>query len=188
MTIRHTAGNGFLFDSTSTMISNKSLGIESIRIRNREIRKQTALRTELLHHLDVRETALHRFLHGYLIAALRSSTDDTGTPLDSDYCIDDISTQSLLAALVECSRFMRECATDLTHLDDEHNGQNFWLTRNRHGNNGFWDEDATSDEALIAMQQLTHASNAFGEVDLYIGDDKQLHFSNAHLITTGFDE
>jgi hypothetical protein len=175
------------------MVNNKSLGIESIRIQRqhrescRETRKQTALRAEILHHLNTRETALHRFLHGYIVAALWTSTDDTDTPLDKNHSIDCISTQSLLSALAECSRFMRECATDLTYLDDEHNGRNFWLTRNRHGS-GYFDEDATSDEALIAMQQLTHASHAFGEVDLYIGDDKKLHFSNAHSITTGFDE
>lgn len=169
------------------MVSNKSLGIESIRILRREARKQTALRTEILHHLDARETALHRLLHGYVIAALWSSTDDTDTPLDHNYSIDDISTQSLLSALAECSRFMRENATDLTHLDDEHHGRNFWLTRNRHGS-GYFDEDATSDEALIAMQQLTHASHGFGEVDLYVGDDQKLHFSNEHSITTEFNE
>jgi hypothetical protein len=28
------------------------------------------------------------------------------------------------------------------------------------------------------MQQLTRASHGFGEVDLYIGDDRKLHFSN----------
>ncbi len=32
------------------------------------------------------------------------------------------------------------------------------------------------------MQQLTHASHGFGEVDLYLGDDKKLHFSNEGAI------
>jgi hypothetical protein len=28
------------------------------------------------------------------------------------------------------------------------------------------------------MQQLIRASESYGEVDLYIGDDRELHFSN----------
>jgi hypothetical protein len=86
-----------------------------------------------------------------------------------------------LSAWAECSRFIRECETDLTHLDDDRAGHNFWLTRNSHGA-GFQSEQAITESAEIAMQQLTRASDAFGEVDLYIGDDCKLHFSNESII------
>jgi hypothetical protein len=110
--------------------------------------------------------------------------DDTGTPLDSNHSIDDISTASLLSALAECSRFMRENATDLPHSSDM-SGQNFWLTRNGYGEQ-YWYECATSDETLAVMQRLTEASHAFGTVNLTIGDDEKLHFSNEHPITSEF--
>jgi hypothetical protein len=140
-------------------------------------RKRTVLRIELLHNINLGNTATLRILRGYLVAALWSSIDDEGNPLDRDFEITSISTESLLSAWAECSRFIRENETDLTHLDDERNGHNFWLTRNRHGS-GFWNERVDDESAEFAMQQLTHASQSFGEIDLYIGDDKKLHFTN----------
>lgn len=148
---------------------------------NAQGRKRTTLRVELLQSINLGATAAFRFLRGYLITALWSSTDDEGNPLDRDFAITSISTESLLSAWAECSRFIRECETDLIHLDDERNGHNFWLTRNCHGS-GFWDECVDDESAELAMQQLTRASDAFSEVDLYIGDDQKLHFSNERFI------
>jgi len=51
-------------------------------------------------------------------------------------------------------------------------GHDFWLTRNGHGA-GFWDGDWPEDVGA----ELTEASEAFGEVDLYIGDDGQIYCS-----------
>ena len=55
--------------------------------------------------------------------------------------------------------------------DTERAGMNFWLTRNGHGS-GFWDGDwgDWGDE-------LTDASKAFGECDLYVGDDGMLYLA-----------
>lgn len=140
-------------------------------------RKLTTLRIELLNSINIGDTATFRFMRGYLAAALWSSTDDEGEPLDMNFDITSIATESLLSAWAECSLFMRENETDLTHLDDETNGGNFWLTRQRHGA-GFWSTCTDDESAEYAMQQLTHASHGFGEIDLYIGDDRKLHFSN----------
>jgi len=141
------------------------------------IRKKTSIHAEIIHHIMDGKTDLCHFLKSYLTAALWSSHDGDDNYFDRFYNIDDIATESLLCAWVECSRFMRECSFDLLHLDRERNGHNFWLTRNHHGT-GFWDETVDSEYAKIATQRLTTASHGFGEVDLYVGDDMQLHFSN----------
>jgi len=57
----------------------------------------------------------------------------------------------------------------------------FWLTRNHHGA-GFWDRKLEDERGAFAMQLLTEASHRFGEIDLYIGDDRQLHFSNERRV------
>lgn len=145
-------------------------------------RKLTTLRIGLLHNINLGETATFRFLRGYLVASLWSSTDDTGEPLDSNFSITNIATESLLSAWAECSRFIRECQTDLIHLDGARNGFNFWLTRAGHGA-GFWSEHSDDESAELAMQQLTHVSHGFGEIDLYIGDGRKLHFTNETMIS-----
>lgn len=49
-------------------------------------------------------------------------------------------------------------------------GHDFWLTRNGHGA-GFWDGDWPEPFAA----QLTAAAKAFGECNLYAGDDGRLY-------------
>jgi hypothetical protein len=177
-TNQHDAGNGDCAICAINMTTETTFAVELIDLPKG--RKLTALRVELLHNIHLGETAIFRFLRSYLATALWPSTDDEGNPLDKDFDIMSIATESLLSAWAECSRFIRECETDLTHLDDETNGRNFWLTRNRHA--GFWKEVVDDESAEWSMQQLTHASHGFGEVDLYIGDDKKLHFSNERRI------
>ncbi|OAM88501.1 hypothetical protein OH491_10505 [Termitidicoccus mucosus] len=140
-------------------------------------RRLGSVHREILHYINSGETALFRFLRGYLNAAsLWTSRDDNEEYLDATHTIEDIAIASLVSAWAECSQFCRECATDLTHLDDERNGHDFWLTRNHHGS--YWDEPVNDELAEFAMQQLTRASESYGEVDLHIGDDRKLHFSN----------
>jgi len=144
-------------------------------------RKRASIRKELLHAIETGETALFRVLRGYVIAALWSSLDEEGNPLDCDFSLCDIATESLISAWAECSHFHRENETDLAHLDDDLGGHDFWLSRNRHGS-GFFDESVNDEFAKLAMRQLTHASHTYGEVDLYIGDDHKLHFSNERRV------
>jgi hypothetical protein len=57
----------------------------------------------------------------------------------------------------------------LLEFDYSQMGHDFWLTRNRHGA-GFW------DRGLGALgDRLTSAAHAYGEVDLYVGDDGRLY-------------
>lgn len=118
-----------------------------------------------------------KFLQAYLVAALWSSNDNSdesgGDPLDENYDITDIADESMAKAIRDCNRFMEENASDLeaTGADDEQNGHDFWLTRNRHGV-GFWDRGYP--KAL--GDRLTKAAHAFREVDAVVGDDGKIYF------------
>ena len=50
-------------------------------------------------------------------------------------------------------------------------GHDFWLTRNGHGA-GFWDRGLGE-----AGKKLTDAAHAFGECNLYLGDDDVIHLT-----------
>lgn len=120
--------------------------------------------------------ALSRTLISYLETALWSSTDNAddsgGAPLDDNYGIDDIAPASLEQARTDLESFLDANADDVAEAGEEQAAHDFWLTRNRHGA-WFWDGDWSHD----AGRRLTDAAHAFGEVDVYIGDDGQLHFA-----------
>lgn len=52
-------------------------------------------------------------------------------------------------------------------------GHNFWLTRNRHGA-GFWDDKGSDREANAALDRLTDASHAYGEMHLVADHDGEV--------------
>ena len=119
---------------------------------------------------------MDKFTAAYIEAALWSSTDDAGRPLDqSDAELAD-ETRAKMAA--DCAQFQAEQAEWLTEdyrttaraahgsTVAESAGHDFWLTRCGHGA-GFWD----GDWAEPAASKLTAASKAFGNVELYVGDD-----------------
>lgn len=121
------------------------------------------------------------FTRGFLETALWSSSDEStdagGDPLDQNYSIDDFDPKSLEGLAADCARFQEENADDLaacyeagirgSEAGDEFSaGHDFWLTRCGHGA-GFWDGDYPEPQAT----RLTEASKAFGNVDLYVGDD-----------------
>jgi hypothetical protein len=123
--------------------------------------------------------AKDQFTDGYLTAALWSSNDNSdpsgGEPLDSNYSIKDLSPSSLAAMERDCAKFQSENADLLQQAyekdgqDDASQGHDFWLTRNGHGA-GFWDGDypQTGDA-------LTEAAKAYGEQDIYVGDNGWLY-------------
>jgi hypothetical protein len=119
---------------------------------------------------------LDEFTRAFLEAALFSSTDesreDGGDPLDDNYSIDDFDDNSLAGLAADCERFQSENADDLAQFDDADNGHNFWFTRCGHGA-GFWDGDYPEPQA----SRLTKASEDFGNVDLYVGDDGKIYAS-----------
>lgn len=111
------------------------------------------------------------FTKHYLIAALWSSTDDEGQPLDCNHSLRDIAPQTIIEAEKDCAAFIKANGIpeyhDSRYSDTEKAGHDFWLTRNRHGA-GFWDRSELSPED---QKRLTTASHAFRKVDLYVGDD-----------------
>jgi hypothetical protein len=110
------------------------------------------------------------FTTAYLTAALWSSTDQTnpdqgGEPLDANYTIEDIESETLAEMVEDCRKFQKD---NEKFIDDENvissgtassqAGHDFWLTRNGHGA-GFWDGDWSEP----AASQLTNAAKVFGE-------------------------
>ena len=118
---------------------------------------------------------IEKFYRAYVIAALWSSTDDEGEPLDGMYSIDDISEECNAAMRESCEDFIEANASDLAAYSakmacgqwsaEDRAGHDFWLTRNGHGV-GFW------DRGLGALgDRLSKAAELYGSVDLYVGDD-----------------
>lgn len=122
---------------------------------------------------QIPEKSHRQFVIGYLDCALWSSTDDDGTPLDSNYDLNDITPECFSACLKACRAFIALVWKTIEHETDvfdewkgyEYAGHDFWLTRNGHGT-GFWDRDYGGFE-----DELTELSKRFREFDLYVGDD-----------------
>ena len=130
------------------------------------------------------------FTKHYIIAALWSSTDAEGNPLDGKYDLSDFAPEALAQAMEECSRFRAENAPLLQHAYDSSEyrnneahpdnngdgleamaGHDFWLSRNGHGA-GFFDRGNAR-----FWRGLQSAARDTGMRDIYAGDDDQLYFS-----------
>lgn len=124
---------------------------------------------------------LDAVVRAYIATALWSSTlgDDRGTPMDLDHDESDLAPATLAKMEADCAAFLEanrdtieaaietgevKCGPDFDEW--ERAGHDFWLTRNGHGA-GFWDGDWPEPMA----DRLAKAAHAFGEVDLYVGDD-----------------
>lgn len=123
---------------------------------------------------------LSPFLRGYLTAAFWTNDDDApggeySTSGRPEAMFDDLAEDALLKATRDCRRFADQQAENLrlSGLGDEQAGHDFWLTRNGHGS-GFWDRDNVPETQREALAEAAHA---FGECDLYRGDDGKLYFS-----------
>ncbi len=115
---------------------------------------------------------LDRFTAQYIETALWSSTyGEDDTPMDDTYDIPHFSIEAIETIKADCARFQSENSKTIDQCEDtETCGHDFWLTRNRHGA-GFWDGDYPEEIG----EALTEASHRFGESNLYIGDDEQVH-------------
>lgn len=118
---------------------------------------------------------LEEFHRAYMVAALWSSTDEDGEPLDDMYSVDDISEECKAAMLESCKDFIDANTSDLAEYSakmaceqwsaEDRAGHDFWLTRNGHGA-GFWDRGLGE-----LGDRLSKAAKIYGSVDLYVGDD-----------------
>lgn len=117
------------------------------------------------------------FVKGYLDCALWASTlgDDIGTPMDQDYSRDDFAAETEKTLRIEATEFYNAHETAIIRYcerighDADYAGHDFWLTRNGHGA-GFWDRGIGE-----LGEHLSDASRAYGECDLYIGDDGKIY-------------
>ena len=118
---------------------------------------------------------IERFLHAYIVAALWSSTDENGEPLDAVFSVEDIAPETLASMREDCADFIQSNAADLAEYSarmgneqwsgEDRAGHDFWLTRNGHGA-GFWDRGLGE-----LGERLTSAAKVYSSVDLYAGDD-----------------
>ena len=60
--------------------------------------------------------ALDPFTRAYVEAALWSSTDDDGTPLDSKYGVEDIAPDTLTAMIEDCKQFQQQNSPSVHRL------------------------------------------------------------------------
>lgn len=124
-------------------------------------------------------SAPNAFFDAYVITALWSSTDTDGVPLARDHDRSDIAPETLERMRADCDAFYdaNEAALNCNGVtygshfsQDGRAGHDFWLTRCGHGA-GFWDGDWPEPPS----SQLTAAAQAFGNVDLYVGDDGKIY-------------
>jgi hypothetical protein len=90
---------------------------------------------------------------------------------------EDIDPNSLIQAYLDIKNFITAAGSvaiteALTENDKFQLGMDIWLTRNRHGA-GFFDRNYEHEK------ELETAAQNLKEVDMYIGDDNKLHFSNS---------
>lgn len=126
---------------------------------------------------------LEDFTAAYIVAALWSSNDDDGEPLDANYDENDIAPVTLEAMRTDCHQFWNDNRRNIAaaayfgeYVKNNHQwsaaelaGHDFWLTRCGHGA-GFWDRGLGEPG-----DKLTTAAKTYGNVDLYIGDDGKVY-------------
>lgn len=107
----------------------------------------------------------------YVEAALWSSTDDNGDPLDADYDASDIAPSTLRSMKKDVDDFIKYVQAQKISTEgwsSEQFGHDFWLSRNGHGA-GFFDRDGPS------AKKLQSAAKTYGSYDLYVGDDNKVY-------------
>ena len=123
---------------------------------------------------------MDRFTQAYIECALWSSTDGGGEPLDAKYSLTDFAPDTLTRVQRDCKLFQEQNPIPQYQAewpdewpadwpDEEMAGHDFFLTRNRHGA-GYWDRGLGD-----VGDRLTKAAHAFGEFDLYVGDDGRIY-------------
>lgn len=111
------------------------------------------------------------FSRAYITAALWSSTDEEGEPLDNNYVPEDIAPDTMVKMLSDCTDFQAANSKLLARAGDaSQNGHDFWLSRNGHGA-GFFDRGYPD----VIGDNLHERARKMGEVNLYVGDDGKIY-------------
>ena len=110
------------------------------------------------------------FTAQYIKTALFLETDGPrDTPLDQNYTAEDIAPEALARMQADCAKFQADNGHMFEGRESDA-GYDFWLTRNGHGA-GFWETDDWPDFSA----ELDAAATAFGECNLYVGDDGRIY-------------
>lgn len=120
---------------------------------------------------ELDEDYREQFYNGYEACA-DSDSDSAILGVESDKVLG-WHHDTLTRFVNDCDAFYDDNAADLIacKLDPFRAGQDFWLTRNRHGA-GYWDKGYRQDKTINeALQHLTDAAHAYGSCELYVGDD-----------------
>lgn len=125
--------------------------------------------------------SLADFTKQFLETALWSSSDENdergGEPMDKNYGVEDFDPTCRKRLEEECAKFWGQVSNEAKlRWDDGRAGHDFWLTRCGHGA-GFWDGDYEYKDGVDDGACLTELSKAFGNVDLYVGDDGKVYAS-----------
>lgn len=125
----------------------------------------------------MKHSALDDFAQAYVAAALWSSTYGENGEHAMDDGEHELAPETRDRMAWDCREFWEANEHLITpdNCDSAYGcaaqaGHDFWLTRCGHGS-GFWDGDWQEPAAAA----LTDASKAFGNVDLYVGDDGLIH-------------
>ena len=116
---------------------------------------------------------LDSFTQGYITAMFFTETVHENDLKGAEFA--ELHPDSLVKIVAECAEFQHsfaeqiDVAKEVPGYDDERAGNDFWLTRNRHGA-GFWDRGLSH-----AGDYLTKMSHAYGELHLCRGDDGMIH-------------
>jgi uncharacterized protein (TIGR03066 family) len=113
---------------------------------------------------------MNAFTEAYIEAALWSSTDDDGTPLDDNFGAEDISPETLAEMVSDCEQFQTDHADDIG-ANLRRAGIDFWLTRNGHGA-GYWGYDnpfytesyPVSDDVVLDYSQPIAVESSYTSV------------------------
>lgn len=131
-----------------------------------------------LHHsdIDIPQSEWSDIADGYVTAALWSSNDDEGNPMDGKYVAEDIALEARARLVHDAEVFRAQFGSVWEDEDthpasgrsslDELAGHDLWLTRNGHGA-GFWDGDWSEEVG----NKLTEEAKKLGECHLIVGDD-----------------
>lgn len=120
------------------------------------------------------KTALDEFTMAYIMAALWTFDEEVPLgPFETSGRFQElfpkIDGATLAKMIADCAAFQK--LADLTDYPTKNAGHDFWLTRCHHGC-GFWENDYGTEDQC---KKLTEQAHAFGNVDLYYGDDGKIY-------------
>ena len=132
------------------------------------------------------------FYRAFIEAALWISIDENDEPLDSNYDINDLSSEADTTLETMARFFWERNIAALKYVEtengyyqngytlDELAGHDLWLTANGHGA-GFWDRtfytvdcDVLEDTQYDYSERFTKEAEIIGELHLYVHED-ELH-------------